>query len=62
MTKFGVKYSDTYKPSKKYTLLKDSSFAVSDEFLKFFHINMEAEDMTMKELYDAFISCLLTEA
>lgn len=62
MTKFGVKYSDTYQPSKKYTLLKDSSFAVSDEFLKFFHINMEAEDMTMKELYDAFISCLLTEA
>ncbi len=62
MTKFGVKYSDSYTPSKKYALLKDSSFAVSYEFLKFFHINMEPEEMTMKELYDAFISCLLTEA
>jgi F-type H+-transporting ATPase subunit alpha len=62
MTKFGAKYTDTYKPSNKYVLLKDSSFAVSKEFMEFFHISTDAADMNMNELYDAFISCLLTEA
>ena len=62
MTKFGVKYTDTYKPSDKYVLLKDSSYAVSKEFMEFFHISTDAAEMNMTELYDTFISCLLTEA
>jgi F-type H+-transporting ATPase subunit alpha len=59
MTKFGVKITDTFTPSKKQVVLKDNTYAISKEFLQFFHI--DATEMTFDELYDAFISCLLIE-
>jgi hypothetical protein len=40
-------------------VLKDNTYAISKEFLQFFHI--DATEMTFDELYDAFISCLLIE-